>query len=49
MCRSWGCLMNNPFTIAFAIAAALAAVAFDQYRDARWDAERQHQCDMKGC
>ncbi len=28
---------------------AVGAIAYDQARDARWDAERQAICDRQGC
>lgn len=29
--------------------AAIGAIAYDQVRDARWDAERIHICNTQGC
>lgn len=35
-------------SVAFAV-FALAAITYDQVRDARWNAERQAICDSRGC
>lgn len=41
--------MNNAITTALAIILTVGAIAYDQYRDATWNAEHQHACDTRGC
>jgi hypothetical protein len=44
-----GQVFGGVIVLVLAVCVGFGAIAYDQMRDARWDAERAHLCDTRGC